>query len=206
MAPTLVGPHQVGLCPHCEQEAMVVPCNPDDPRRMAEPREELSICRSCLRTARIRAPRREIRTADRFIGNKLLSSRRWDLVVFRYPADPTIKYVKRLVGLPGETIVIKEGTIWVNGTQLMPPTEIEQLRYDAAPEWAPGETWGSPERPAQLGADEYFVVGDFSLRSADSRTWQNHVDGHSPYAIPHSHMEGVVTLIYWPPARWRIFR
>jgi hypothetical protein len=49
----------------------------------------------------------------------------------------------------------------------------------------------------RLGDGEYFVIGDFSLRSADSRT-------QGP--IPGKNIEGVVGLIYWPPSRWRLFR
>jgi hypothetical protein len=112
----------------------------------------------------------------------------------------------RLVGLPGEELFIKDGAIWIDGTRLNPPAEIAPLQFTDARERSVGETWGSPERPAKLGADEYFVLGDFALRSSDSRVWTYETDGHPPYAVPRSYIEGVVTLIYWPPGRWRVFR
>ena len=61
-------------------------------------------------------------------------------------------------------------------------------------------------RPAKLGDDEYFVLGDFSPQAKDSRLWREGAPGHTPYAVPASHIRGVVTHIYWPPKRWRILR
>ena len=66
--------------------------------------------------------------------------------------------------------------------------------------------WRAPDRPAKLGADEYFVLGDFSQQAADSRLWETGAPGHPTYAVPQSYLIGVVTHIYWPPSRWRILR
>jgi signal peptidase I len=139
---------------------------------------------------------------------KLLRQRRWDLIVFRYPGDPTINYVKRLVGLPGEEIFIKEGSVWINGERLEPPESLPGLTYVTEFPQAPiqPEIWGTPARPAKLGEDEYFVLGDFSQQSSDSRLWTTGAPGHPSYAVPGSYVIGVVTHIYWPPSRWRIFR
>jgi signal peptidase I len=205
MAPTLLGPHRLATCPHCGK-AVVLFYDPTDQGGLESDGEDLGICESCMRTARVRPDGELPRGPDRFICNKLLSVKRWDLVVFRSPARPEFKYVKRLVGLPGEEIVIKEGAMWVNGTRQDPPPEIAQLEFTYAPERGTGKSWGSPERPARLGEDEYFVVGDFLLRSSDSRTWTIESGGRLSYALPRSHIEGVVTVVYWPPARWRIFR
>ena len=54
-----------------------------------------------------------------------------------------------------------------------------------------------------LADDEYFVLGDFTWRSVDSRFWEEGAVGHNPYAVPESHLHGVVTHIIWPPSRWR---
>ena len=66
--------------------------------------------------------------------------------------------------------------------------------------------WGTEQNPAQLGPGEYVVLGDFSERSPDSRTWTAGAEGHPPYAVPESNITGVVTHIYWPLDRWRIPR
>ncbi len=66
--------------------------------------------------------------------------------------------------------------------------------------------WGSPTRPAQLADDEYYVLGDFSVASADSRLWHSGAPNHHPYAVPAANLVGVVTHIYWPVSRWRSFR
>ncbi len=50
-------------------------------------------------------------SGDRFIVAKFYKPRRWDLTVFRYPENPSVTYVKRLVGLPGEEITIKDGKV-----------------------------------------------------------------------------------------------
>jgi signal peptidase I len=107
-----------------------------------------------------------------------------------------VRFVQRLVGLPGEEVVIKDGGIWINGARQEPPAEIAKLVFTAGPEGV-GNGWGSPERPLRLGNDEHFVLGDFSLRSADSRIWG---------ALPGKNIEGVVSIIYWPPSRWRLIR
>jgi signal peptidase I len=204
MAPTLIGPHRAGKCPHCEGR-VIVPA-PDVGRPAFLEAEELGVCATCMRCARVQPASPAVLSADRFLCNKLFAPRRWDVVVLRSLDDPAVKYVKRLVGLPGEEVVIKDGAIWINGSRVAPPAEITQLEFTAAPEIYPGKTSGSAERPARLGSEEYFVVGDFSLRSSDSRTWGMAAGGHQPGSVPHSYIEGVATVIYWPPERWRVLR
>ncbi len=138
----------------------------------------------------------------------LYRPRRWDLIVFRFPEDPTTVYVKRLVGMPGETITIRNGAVFANGTQPAPPVDAGPLHYLAKMENWHGRNslWGSADRPAALASDEYFVLGDFSAASNDSRLWEVGAPGHPSYAVPTDHIVGVVTHIYWPPSRWRAFR
>jgi signal peptidase I len=205
MAPNLIGWHQNAVCPHCGG-SLVLPSDPELDRAEAQRRDQLGICRDCLRTAKVKEVGLENEVPDRFVICKVLLPRRWDLVVFRSPANPSIVYVKRLVGLPGEEVVIREGGVWIDGKKLEPPAQLRGLRYvDKFEDGAP-IPWGCAERPARLGPDEYFVLGDFSARSADSRNWREGAEGHPPYAVPLSHIVGVASMIYWPPARWRIFR
>jgi signal peptidase I len=130
------------------------------------------------------------------------------MIVFRYPADPSVNYVKRLVGLPGEELYIRDGAVWINGQRLEPPDEVGGIEYLMTIEISghPLPTSAGSMHPARLGPDEYFVLGDFSAESSDSRFWEQGAPGHPPYAVPESHIIGVVTHIYWPISRWRTFR
>lgn len=201
MAPTLVGNHWQGVCPHCGQPNFCSPVNdrfgPPDPPRM--------ICKNFHVTQGPVVEERVV-SADRFIVAKFLTPRRWDLVVFQNPENPSVLYIMRLVGLPGENIHIEEGAVWANGEKLTLPDSLSGIEYvSQLPGWH-SELWGSAGRPAMLGNDEYFVLGDFSAQSKDSRLWVRGASGHNPFAVPESHLYGVVTHVYWPPHRWRIFR
>jgi signal peptidase I len=131
-------------------------------------------------------------TADRFICNKTKFPERWDAAVFKYPREPAILYVKRLVGLPGETIAIHDGAVWVNGDRLTPPERLGPIRYESEFH-LPGEE--AREFAVTLGPDDYFMLGDNTNKSADSRMWG---------PVKRELIVGVADLIYWPPARWRI--
>jgi len=198
MAPTIVGRHYRSVCPSCGGVSIVSASELGAP--VAE--EDLGICESCLRAAKVTVSDTTPFSADRFAAAKFLRPRRWNLIVFRYPEAPSNKYVKRLVGLPGEEVAIRDGDVWINGVVAQKPDDLSGLVYSADPMWEERTDWG----PVRLGIDEYFVLGDFSLRSKDSRLWQEGAPGHPPYAVPQSHLVGVVTHIYWPPSRWRIFR
>src|SRR5262249_32522119 len=176
MSPTLVGSHQKARCPHCG-DTLIVPYYPEL-REIAPDRKELSVCQSCQKTSEVEPSQTKPAVSDRFFCNKLQSPQRWDLVVFRLPMDwnegqgqphGTVKWVKRLVGLPGEKIVIKEGTIWIDGKKADMPDDLAKVRFEAGDMPFGGLPWGSPDRPARLGQGEYFVIGDFSERSSDSR-------------------------------------
>ena len=124
-----------------------------------------------------------------------------DAIAIRWPQDPSVEYVKRLVGMPGEEIAIRDGEVLINGDVVKKPLQIAGLAYVADPLDEEKTTWG----PVRLGEDEYFVLGDFSRRSADSPVG-SFDPGHPPYAVPKTHIVGVVTHIYWPMSRWRVFR
>jgi signal peptidase I len=202
MAPTLVGRHWQGTCSQCGRPNY---CSPTDEHYVtADP--PLMICDSFHVTQPANLDYK-VHASDRFMVARFLNPRRWDLVVFRYPEDPTIMYVKRLVGLPGEKVHIEDGSVWINGERQTPPDSLRNIRYlSELPDWYGPELWGSLKRPALLGQDEYFVLGDFSAQSKDSRLWEQGAPDHNPFAVPRSHLKGVVTHTYWPPRRWRIHR
>jgi signal peptidase I len=205
MAPTLLGPHWEAPCPRCGAPAY---CRPEKsfPSVFAEDhRGEMMICSRELQTCEVRLDDETAHEADRFVVSKLTTPRRWDVVVFRYPEEPTTRYLFRLVGLPGEEVQIRDGAVWIDDRRLEMPESLRGLRYET-PEGIPFDhVWGVTA-PARLGPDEYFVLGDFSRNAKDSRLWQSSAPGHAPYAVPKSYIEGVVTQIYWPPKRWRVFR
>ena len=202
MAPTLVGQHWKGVCPECGKSNY---CSPRDARYGAfDP--PLMICDDFHVTKNAEVSD-VVHTSDRFLVAKFHMPQRWDLVVFQYPEEPSLMYVERLVGLPGEQIQIRDGSLWVDGVRQSPPDSIKGIEYSSElPEFFRSDLWGSETRPALLGDDEYFVLGDFSAQSKDSRVWERGAPGHSPFAVPESHIKGVVINTFWPLHRWRIHR
>lgn len=94
------------------------------------------------------------------IDRKFEKLQRGDIVVFLYPKDPVRSYIKRIVGLPTETVEIREGKVFVNGQPLLEPYLDPKLDQDHR---------SSAE--LRLDADSYYVVGDNRDNSADSRIW-----------------------------------
>lgn len=105
---------------------------------------------------------------------------RGDVVVFHYPRDPEQEYIKRIIGLPGDSVIINGGDIFVNGEQLDEP-------YIAATTRASGE-W-------QVPGDHIFVLGDNRNNSQDSRNFG---------FVSMDHVIGKAIFIYWPPTDWDI--
>jgi signal peptidase I len=198
MAPTLVGWHKTGTCPHCGQ-SVFIPAVPPEERMTSGPSGfiPLGICTHCFRSSNHEDVSSDSLPPDRIIANKLLSPRRWDVIVFRFPKDPSLKYSMRLVGLPGEKVFIKDGAIWVNDVKLTPPESIADLQYSTDFEGGQPPPMGSPDQPWILNEDEFCVLGDFTGRSNDSRYWG---------PVPRSNIEGVVTVRYWPISRWQVWR
>jgi signal peptidase I len=210
MCPTLLGLTQCKVCPECGGVSytpwITEPIPGDEAGRCC-------CCSECWHIEQSYAVEADILKPDDFMVNKLLTPRRWDLVYYRAthvrPMEgerARLKFVKRVIGLPGEEVVIKDGAIWINGERLTPPDDIAKLRFLHTISNGVPILWGSAERPAKLGPTEYFVVGDFGRHSNDSRIWRNQIAGHSPFGLPASHIEGVVDLRFGPLSRWHVFR
>lgn len=116
--------------------------------------------------------------------------KRGDVVVFIYPEDPKKAFIKRLVGFPGERIRISDGTIYINDAPLMDPTFNRFYYYNRGDLMELGQEVVVPEK-------SYFVLGDNSASSKDSRYWG---------FVPENNILGKAILIYWPPQRIRVIQ
>lgn len=83
---------------------------------------------------------------------------RYDIIVFPYPENPKKHYIKRIIGLPGETVQIMDGYVYING-ELLDESYGNAVMNNA----------GVAAEPVVLGSDEYFVLGDNRNNSEDSR-------------------------------------
>lgn len=203
MAPTLLGEHLEAPCPNCGQPAYGSP--PDEHSHLSPDGLQM-ICSKELQSVLVKDVPKTIGPGDRITVGKHITPKRWDLIVFRCPSDPSVKYIKRLVGLPGEKLEIKDGAIWINGERMEPPESIRGISYSPTVHAYGKEYSGPGSVPLELSSDEYFVLGDSVDASSDSRMWERGAPGHPPYAVPASHIVGVVINIYWPPNRWTSFR
>ncbi len=117
--------------------------------------------------AKIPSPSMEntIMTGDRIFGNRLAyvlgDPQRFDIVIFRYPDDESQLFIKRIIGLPGETVEITDGKVYIDGSET-------PLDDSFTPE-TPTGNYG----PYTVPENCYFMLGDNRNNSKDSRFWQN---------------------------------
>src|SRR5262249_13412858 len=130
MAPTLLGEHLRSVCSSCGGTGYLFASGL---RFGDSPPEELGICGRCKRASKMKASRHNVFQGDRLRAAKFLHPRSWDLVVFRFPEDPSSIFVSRLVGLPGEDVAIRDGDLWINGARTKKPAPISGLTYVADP-------------------------------------------------------------------------
>lgn len=125
-------------------------------------------------------------TGERLLGNKFVyrfeEIHRGDIVVFKYPPNPQQTFVKRVVGLPGETVEIRNGKVLVNGRAL------DECYVKLTPHG---------DFPCRKVRDGFtFVLGDNRDESNDSRFWGD---------VPLSNIQAKAWVRYWPLSRLQVF-
>jgi signal peptidase I len=117
--------------------------------------------------------------ADKF-SYKVLHHKpmRGDVVIFQYPENRKQDYIKRTIGLPGDTVEVRHGVVYVNGEALDENYIKERPDHEFGPTTVPSE--------------HYFMMGDNRNHSSDSRVWG---------FVPRSYLEGRALFVFWPPTR-----
>lgn len=104
---------------------------------------------------------------------------RGDIIVFRYPKEPSRDFIKRVIGVPGDMVEIKNGVVYVNGKPLH-----EDYTADPPSYFQPAE---------RVPEGNYFVLGDNRNNSSDSHVWG---------LVPEENIIGKAWFSYWPPDSW----
>ncbi len=116
----------------------------------------------------------------RFFSYKAREPERFDIIIFHYPDDESSLFIKRLIGLPGETVEIVNGKVYIDGSE----TPLDDS-------FIPEPMWGS-FGPYTVPENCYFMLGDNRNNSKDSRFW-NHT------FVKYEQIVGKAFLRYWPP-------
>ncbi len=116
--------------------------------------------------------------------------RRGDVVIFRYPRQPALDYVKRVIGLPGDAIAIENKVIFINGTRLDEPYVVHDDGHVYPPsEYLPdSHRYRDQMEPFEVPPGQYFVMGDNRDHSSDSRYWGT---------VPRTMIKGRAFMVYW---------
>ena len=94
------------------------------------------------------------------ISYRFRDPKRYDIIVFPYAYEKNTYFIKRIIGLPGETVQVKDGYVYINGEQLDEHYGNELM-----------DDPGIAEEPVKLGKDEYFVLGDNRISAEDGRIY-----------------------------------
>lgn len=147
-----------------------------------------------------------IEPGDRLVGFRLAylkeEPKRFDVIIFRYPVDESQSFIKRVIGLPGETVEIHEGKIYIDGAE--EPLEEDYLK----------ETWtvNNDGYVFHVPEDSYLVLGDNRNVSLDARYWANEAMEYGVAAteaesekysyVSRDEILGKAEFKYWPKAGW----
>jgi signal peptidase I len=117
--------------------------------------------------------------------------RRGDVIVFKYPEEPERDFIKRVIGLPGETVEVREKKVYVNGQPLDEPyVHFLQPAPSTSSEFHEVTSFDVRERygPVTVPPNQFFVMGDNRDNSQDSRYWG---------FLPRENIKGKALVIYW---------
>ncbi|MGI6020265.1 MAG: signal peptidase I [Lachnospiraceae bacterium] len=127
---------------------------------------------------------------DRVFGNRLSyinkDPERFDIVIFKYPDNEKQLFIKRIIGLPGETVHIRDGKVYINDSE--EPLDDSFINEPQEPEY------DNTELVFEVPDDSYFMMGDNRNHSNDSRYWKNHY-------VKRDKILGKAVLRYWPLTR-----
>ncbi len=130
-----------------------------------------------------------LKVGDRLLSNNIIyrirPPKRGEVVIFKYPEEPKRDFVKRMIGLPGEKVMIKDGRIYINGEEVKDEKIVVRYYYS--------EGYYGNETEVKIPQGSYYVLGDNSINSKDSRYWG---------FVPEKNLIGKALFTYWPP--WRM--
>jgi signal peptidase I len=127
------------------------------------------------------------------ISYRLNAPHRGDIIIFRYPKDPSQYFIKRIIGLPGETVKIKDNKVYIKNNEHQDFVELDESEYLA------GEvgTFNYGRAEYVLEADQFFVMGDNREQSLDSRRFG---------PVPRRLVIGRAWIRGWPFDKLTIFK
>jgi signal peptidase I len=125
---------------------------------------------------------------DRFLAKREI--RRGHIVIFKYPKDPERDFIKRVIGLPGEVVEVRDKVVYVDGQPLREPYTqfIEPLIRRDDPAYGPREDGRDNWGPHRVPDGKLFVMGDNRDNSSDGRFW-----GY----LPRDQVKGRALMVYW---------
>lgn len=127
---------------------------------------------------------------DKLFVNKYVyrfeKPKRGDIIVFKYPVDPKKDFIKRLAALEGETVEIRDGKVYVEGKVVEDPGTFGKFYYYNH------DPYGGPNDKIKVPPDSFYVLGDNSANSTDSRFWG---------FVPKKNVLGKAVFRWWPPKR-----
>ena len=125
------------------------------------------------------------------IGLRFNQPRRGDVIVFKAPPDKEKDFIKRVIGEPGDTVLVKDGFVYVNGKLL------NESAYLASDVRTYGGAFLKNDEPFTVPLGNYFVMGDNRPYSSDSREWG---------LLKTSDVIGISFFVYWPVNTMRIVK